>query len=884
MLDSLKTSRLEDGSRSIADNIIKRLGDLDKTVDKNRGRWAWELLQNAKDSIAATHTRKVAIKVEYHSTYLKFSHNGSHFTDLDIRGIINQLSSKERSKAEQPLKTGRFGTGFLTTHLLSRKVIITGILKAVDNNRYHAFEFLLDRTAENSDELRVKLDETWSDFFSKPAILDNYDETIVGFNTTFHYILEADKQRSIAEIGLDEFIKLLPLVLTFIPKLESVEIIDYVREKQVKFEVNPQKTAKNLVCIQNVENKVVKDLFVLTKTDEQVTIAVLLKQIKEGFAIQPINDFPKLFCDFPLIGTEKFYFPVIVNSFYFNPLTERDGLWLKDKSHKEVAINQALIERTVLLVKKMIQDLEQNDFYDLYNIAKTEMPKISDVIFDETWFKIRVQAPLRNLIYKAKIVEIENLAEKRAIESLDFPTKHYLEPVQLNLWQYIFDLNAGNVCKKVHLAAWSRLSWNSESIRIHSWQPSQILWHGWKSVSYSNLLEMVEKYNDVTTLSKQLNRNEENTFNWLNNLYTFVLENDNNLVMFKDKAIIPNRKGVFKKKTDLKIDKINDDMLLEILAILGNDWNDILIHPDIHLKDNDLHLKDKQQIAIEITKVVKEKIEGSSTTDVLDEQFVQAIILLMKWFDDNLPEEGSLLFPELHRKKADIFLNTISDKENLYKIMRSDMNLGKIAAIVDLLDKDPSMMENATQTIFLRELLRDFGLTDLEALRNRLQNIIPVTALGINQVITKELLAGAGITTLEELKIALKDTDLGKYVHYSTPDFNLLQYVKSIIERAKQNVIEYLKTLKNYDCTDMEELTGNVLSGITKNNIPITVVIRPSDNGFIILYSDSEKGYLEFEQQYTELWIDNGIDKPRYFTLGKILKNLGINKISAQIK
>jgi hypothetical protein len=44
MIQSIEEGRKEDGSRSTAGKILKRLHDLEKTVDTNRGRWAWELL------------------------------------------------------------------------------------------------------------------------------------------------------------------------------------------------------------------------------------------------------------------------------------------------------------------------------------------------------------------------------------------------------------------------------------------------------------------------------------------------------------------------------------------------------------------------------------------------------------------------------------------------------------------------------------------------------------------------------------------------------------------------------------------------------------------------------------------------------------------------
>lgn len=120
MIKSIEEGRKEDGNRSIADKIIKRLHDLDNTVENNQGRWAWELLQNAKDSIAEEDDRAVSVQIELNVDSVEFKHNGTHFTELDIRGLINQISSKEVEEGQQTKKTGRFGTGFLTTHILSR--------------------------------------------------------------------------------------------------------------------------------------------------------------------------------------------------------------------------------------------------------------------------------------------------------------------------------------------------------------------------------------------------------------------------------------------------------------------------------------------------------------------------------------------------------------------------------------------------------------------------------------------------------------------------------------------------------------------------------------------------------------------------------------------
>jgi hypothetical protein len=53
-----------------------------------------------------------------------------------------------------PETTGKFGTGFLTTHLLSRMVEISGIyVNAFDSSKFHKFTLKLDRTPRVKDQM-----------------------------------------------------------------------------------------------------------------------------------------------------------------------------------------------------------------------------------------------------------------------------------------------------------------------------------------------------------------------------------------------------------------------------------------------------------------------------------------------------------------------------------------------------------------------------------------------------------------------------------------------------------------------------------------------------------------------------------------------------------
>lgn len=68
----------------------------------------------------------------------------------NILSLINQASSKDRNDGSER-KSGKFGTGFITTHLLSETVNISGILEI--NAEYSRFNISLDRTGRDKKEI-----------------------------------------------------------------------------------------------------------------------------------------------------------------------------------------------------------------------------------------------------------------------------------------------------------------------------------------------------------------------------------------------------------------------------------------------------------------------------------------------------------------------------------------------------------------------------------------------------------------------------------------------------------------------------------------------------------------------------------------------------------
>lgn len=852
MIQSLEEGRKEDGNRSIADKILKRLHDLQKTVENNHGRWAWELLQNAKDSIAEYPDRTVSVQLELWEGKVQFRHNGMHFTESDVRGIINQISSKEALEDQPTKKVGRFGTGFLTTHLLSKVVEIEGIVETL-NGEFYSFNFPLNRTGATILDLVPKIEGAWEKFQTSVELLDSgYDQN--AYNTSFTYELASDSQKDIAKIGVDEFISLIPYVLAFIPEIAKVEIKDHTSDSVVVFKNSVDLVEELLVPIEKIVDEVESTVWIMLESGSKVAIAGEFIQVESGYEAQSLKKLPKLFCEFPMIGTEDFHFPVLVNSFHFNPLTERDGIWLKnnkEESDQEVLANQDLLKEAVELYNKMMAKIENKRYYKLYNIATTKAPEVSDKYFDEAWYKKNVQTPVRDVISDTAIVDMEAAGtSKKKPAEVYFPLKSYPKVDYQPIWQACYDLAPSSVCKGEDMEEWIEQSWGD-----------------WKSISYSVLLSTIAAKIDIAGLSKAIKKNESETFVWYNAICEFIFKDEGNLSLYANHAFIPNQYGVFKKKSQLFLDSINDETLIEILRLLGEDWKHILLSKDVQFGEYVEKLP--QDIATEIAKKLKPPFEYT-------EQIRQGITALAELFESDA-EKGKELFPDLYRRRAETFMNVIEDKESLYKIMRSKVTLAQLSQITEKMDEHPDFGSDLTELTKLSDLLAEFSVGTVAELKELLLS----HKGGSGQLrieIDADVLLSLGVSTKEELDEALKDKDLAAlFSHSSTPDADLYLYVQTLITRAKSNVIDHLKTLDEYVLDELDELATTVIGGIQKNGVDITVVVRPSDNGQVIVYYPSENDYLDYEN--AELWIDNGISVPKHLTLGRILKTTGIRKI-----
>jgi len=316
-------------------------------------------------------------------------------------------------------------------------------------------------------------------------------------------------------------------------------------------------------------------------------------------------------------------------------------------------------------------------------------------------------------------------------------------------------------------------------------------------------------------------------------------------VIYPDDINTKRKINKWSEKIWLEVDKDDgeiDETLKDISAELGYDFRDELLDINIYLDLPQNRTKSRVHVAEEIVRLITPRFAEIPRSNETKQIFRK----LYLWFSKN-KEVAAKSFGELYLSKHRLY-------------------------------DDDEIAENIQKAEALSDLMGEFGIDDLSTLRQVLQANKTQSLIEQREQITQETLVSLGVTSIEELEEALKDKDIAaKFTHTSIPTIEMFKYVQGLISRAKTNVIEYLKTLPDYDCSEMEELATTVIGGIKKDGLMIHVVVRPSDNGEVIVYYSSEKDTLDYAN--AELWIDNGVDKPRHLTLGKILKITGINRI-----
>lgn len=361
--DSVLTSNTAQG-------VFNYLRNIEAIRPRIRTRWIWELLQNARDTSVDASTHLTAT-IEYGQGKLTFLHNGRGFKEREIAHLIFHGSTK----IEEEELLGQYGSGFLTTHLLSSAINISGQL-----NDGQWFDFCLERKPSSVSALQESMDRAWEDFVPSPTPLtikmsDN-------FTTRFVYPIVGNSAVDAVEVGIAMLKQCAPFVVVFNKEFSRIEI--KLSNETMHFEVIKRsclgQDGLQQITVAESKNENQKKRKYLLAQGEKASIVVPIES-KDGCSVcMPLGNIPRLFLGFPLIGTGDFSFPAVINSLSFTPTEDRDGVFLlhnnDDKENKANIENQAVIEEACELLIKLLQFVASSGWSNVHLLAN--IPAIHD--------------------------------------------------------------------------------------------------------------------------------------------------------------------------------------------------------------------------------------------------------------------------------------------------------------------------------------------------------------------------------------------------------------------------------------------------------------------------------------------------------------------------
>lgn len=397
-INEASLEREKQRSESEARDIIHDLDRLYTFPEERKTRWVWELLQNAKD---VADESGVDIVFKLTKDELVFTHNGIPFATKHLLALLYKTSTKSLNGEDGT--TGKYGTGFVTTHILNKKLTISGIHE--NNSGKRKFELIIDRSSASLDEskaLSAMQESLARAFIEIDKVTKSAPEEISFINHSFIYNLSSESYLY-AEKGLHELERNISFTLLINPKIKSVTIQTPTSNK--RYVAAPKQTAIDDIQFISSSN----ETGILYFKSNKLIFGMPAIEIGNSLKLLPIENQAVLFKEFPLIGTEKFNLPVFIQHKDFHPTELRDGIRTKKISEIEEdptadKNRKALIEFVQCYIV-YIQKLIDAKVESLHLIAKSGLPALKESYSNISWYQTNIQKIIRDFILQQDIVK-----------------------------------------------------------------------------------------------------------------------------------------------------------------------------------------------------------------------------------------------------------------------------------------------------------------------------------------------------------------------------------------------------------------------------------------------------------------------------------------------
>jgi hypothetical protein len=395
-LGEFEQARREQGDRNEARNIRKHVNQARGDSHGAGARWPFELTQNAHDAGARDGKDWVGIKLTFDGKAVVYEHDGKPFTMQDLAALLSGGSSKDFKSDET---TGRFGTGFLVTHVLSPEIRFEGVLAA--KSGHEKVHILLNRAGEEQE------------IFSNTLKCYDAIRSAERLNTpsghqTARFEYQTDNPEA-ARVGIAAFMEALPYLYGTCEHLGTVRVVE---EGGGSWTFEPDKveakefggshvSVRQFRIIGGASPRILSAVRFRRRHDSQASLVSVRERVGDRWRLcVPAAEFPRIFYRFPIRGSDFLPINAILDG-RFDLRQERDRVLMKDTDKAQLAEALGLLPA---LVELGIQE----NWIDGHKLARVGMP---DRAFGE---KLDEQKDLREWWAQA-LAEAAGVASKMPI-------------------------------------------------------------------------------------------------------------------------------------------------------------------------------------------------------------------------------------------------------------------------------------------------------------------------------------------------------------------------------------------------------------------------------------------------------------------------------------
>ncbi len=545
-------------------------------------RWVWELLQNTLD--ARPQGRQTQVRISWDEADLIFEHNGDAFTTKELAHLVYHGSTKYRDAT----KRGKFGRGFLVTHLLSKIVKVSGLERDLEG--VFQFQVDLDRNGD-ADAIRQNMDRARGQIENSRQPLPSEQEQSGAYSTRYVYRPDNVGKQAVTS-GIEAAKRCFAYVLAFIPELEGVSLTEggmelNWRKEEVRYDPSDASIRFTRVHLRKIpfrENDALQPqeerFTIIEKVSEpqdgqhNVSLALMLSEHQPPEVVTD-DSVPRFFVEgLPVVGTERLPLPMVVQSAEFEVEAGRTGLHLEEARTPQQIKNWELLSQVPNGCIALLTYGSHQNWQGLHLLANIGDCPATEWLDSGRFTTAILQPVVQQILANSEIrlvrtTQGEHVSIKDAIVPLDDHEGKLFD--LLSMWKPAKQ----RLVDRTLAGFWAEVLGKLSKVLSVDTKQLPAAW------SIESLASKVSACGNLQTLLETVElEQDQGVVDWLNGFIALVIASSK-LSLLVSGTLLPDQNGILRKQSALSHDTGVDEELKDIANGAGVDERASLLHKQV---------------------------------------------------------------------------------------------------------------------------------------------------------------------------------------------------------------------------------------------------------------------------------------------------------------